>query len=306
MSDLSASRKFRYDLDELYTKLRAKEITEEEFSTQRDALIAQEAKLHETLGPMLIVKQLEAIESDVAANVNEKFQEEEREESERAARERYAKTAERQRIEREERQKQAAIEAENKRRAKKREDFRSAVDTYISDLEYDTNLWQSRFNRLQIALIILTTATASMAGFDGIPRLYVVIVGFAAAALGSILSYFQLQDKIYSSRKALADLQLERQMYDHCIGEYKNRYDDPEGAYLIFSKKVTEIQARQMLHEVELLNPKKKDTTLEGKEDQKQEESSTQTSPQKDQEDKGSPETGEDAPPQRNRPEEKK
>ncbi|GHO90923.1 hypothetical protein KSF_009710 [Reticulibacter mediterranei] len=56
--DLPVSRTFLYELDELYTKRRIKEITEEEFITQRDALIAQEAKSQETMGPMLIAKQL--------------------------------------------------------------------------------------------------------------------------------------------------------------------------------------------------------------------------------------------------------
>jgi hypothetical protein len=55
MPELSVSRKFLYDLDELYTKLRIKEITEEEFSIQRDALIVQEAKSHEATGPILVV-----------------------------------------------------------------------------------------------------------------------------------------------------------------------------------------------------------------------------------------------------------
>jgi hypothetical protein len=152
---------------------------------------------------------------------------------------------------------------------------------YIYTLEYETNLWQKRFNRLQITLIILTTATASMAGVDGISRGYVVGVGFAAASLGGILSYFQLQDKIYSSRKALADLHLECQMYDHCIDEYKNRHQDPEGAHLIFSKKVTTIQATQMLQEVELLNPKKKEAVSEAKPTHKKEETEEQE-PQED------------------------
>jgi ABC-type multidrug transport system fused ATPase/permease subunit len=250
MSELPVSRKFRYDMDELYTKLRTKEISEEDFSLQRDALLAQEAKSHETMGPILITKQLEAVEADVATTVNKKFAREAQEESDRAARERFAREAEKRRIQREEKAKQDAIEAENNKRVEDRKSFRSAIDVYIYTLEHDTNLWQRRFNRLQIALIVITTATASMAGFDGIPRGYVVIVGFAAASLGGILSYFQLQDKIYSSRKALADLHLECQMYDHCINEYKNRYDDPEEAHLIFSKKVTTIQANQMLHEV--------------------------------------------------------
>ena len=291
MADISVSRKFLYDMSELYTKRKKHEITEEDFSIQRDALLEQEAKSQKTLGPMLITKELETIEADVANTVDQMFQVEEQEESERETRERAAKNAEKNRIEKEEKDKQATIEAENKRRIHDRDHFRLEITAYASDLESETNRWQRRFNWLQIALIIITTATASMAGVDGIPRGYVVIVGFTAASLGGILSYFQLQDKIYSSRKALADLHLECQMYDHCIEDYKNRYGDPEGAYLIFSKKITAIQAQQMLHEVELLKPKdnnqkaisdnkdnqtqedgaKKERLDEGKEDQKNE-----------------------------------
>jgi hypothetical protein len=70
----------------------------------------------------------------------------------------------------------------------------------------------------------------------------------------------QLQDKIYASRKALADLRLECQKYDYCLEDYQDRRDNPEGAYLRFSKKVTAIQAEQMLSEVEPLNPRKQET----------------------------------------------
>ncbi len=269
MSELPVSRKFRYDLDELYTKQKAKEITEEEFSIQRDALIAQEAKLHETIGPLLIAKQLEAIESDVAATVNKKFQQEEREESARVAKERIAKQAEIKRIEREEQEKQNAIEAEHRKKIEDQKNFRLSINTFANNLKYNTDRWHGWSNWLQIVLIVLTTATASMAGYSSISRVYVVVCGWCAAALGGVLSYLQLQDKIYSDRKALADLQLECQMYDYGIDEYKNRDDDPEGAYLLFSKKVTAIQATQMLQEVEFLKPKKKETVSDTKENQK-------------------------------------
>ena len=261
MPELPVPRKFLYDLDELYTKRKTKEITEEEFSIQRDVLLAQEAKSHEAMGQTLIVKELESIESSVANTVNQRFQKEEQEESERATRDRFAKLAEQKRIEREEQEKQKAIEAENNRKIMERNMFRSDLDGYIDQCEQDANRWQIRCNWLQIIAIVLTTATASMAGVDGISRIYVVIVGFAAAALGGILSYLQLQDKIYTSRKATANLRLECQKYDYCLEDYQDCRDDPEGAYLRFSKKVTVIQAEQMLYEVELLNPKRQETT---------------------------------------------
>jgi hypothetical protein len=260
VSDLPVSRTFRYELDELYSKRRTKEITEEEFSIQRDALLAQEAKLHEIMGPVLITKQLEAVEAEVAEGVNQKFQKEEQEENERATRERLAKIAERKRLEREEQAKQDAIEAENKQKIAMQFAFRASLDGYSAQRELEANRLQRWHSWLQILLIVLTTATASMAGLDGIPRVYVVIVGFLAAALGGILSYLQLQDKIYASRKALADLRLECQKYDYCLDDYHDRRTNSEGAYLRFSKKVTVIQAEQMLSEVELLNPRKQET----------------------------------------------
>jgi ABC-type multidrug transport system fused ATPase/permease subunit len=276
MSELSVSRKFLYDLDELYTKRRTKEITEDDFSIQRDALFAQEAKSLETMGPILITKQLEAVEANVASTVNQKFQKEEQEESARAMAERLAMVAEQKRIEREEQAKQNAIEAENKQRITERNDFRSDLDGYIGQREQNADGWQRWCNWLQIMLIFLTTATAAMAGVDGIPRGYVVFVGFAAATLGGILSYLQLQDKIYASRKALANLRLECQAYDFCLGDYQDRRTDPQEAYLRFSKKVTAIQAEQMLYEVELLNPKKQEkipaTSEKPQIDQKKEE----------------------------------
>jgi hypothetical protein len=257
VSDLPVSRTFLYELDELYTKRRTKEITEEEFSTQRDALFAQEAKSREAMGPALIAKQLEAIEASVIASVDQKFQKEEQEENERVTRERLARIAEQNRIAREEQAKQDAIEAENKKKIDDRDNFRRSVDRYMQDLEQKTSSSQVWLNRLQIILIVLTTATASLAGFDGLPRVYVVIVGFLAASLGGILSFFQLQDKIYAGRKALAELRLECQKYDHRIDVYATRDDEPEKAYLLFSEKITTIQAEQMLQEVELLKPKK-------------------------------------------------
>jgi ABC-type multidrug transport system fused ATPase/permease subunit len=262
MPELPISRTFRYELEDLYTKRRNKEITEEEFSVQRDALIAQQAKSHEAMGPLLIVKELEGVESDVVNTVNQKFKKKEEEENAQAIRERLAREAEKKRIEREELAKQKAIEDENQRKIDERNKFRASIDEYSERQERNTNRWQRWCNWLQIFLIILTTATASLAGFSDVPRIYVVIAGFFAAALGGILSYFQLQDKIYGSRKALANLRLECQKYDYCLDDYEDRRTNPEAAYLRFSKKVTEIQAEQMLYEVELLNPRKQDKTL--------------------------------------------
>lgn len=146
----------------------------------------------------------------------------------------------------------------NQRIIDKRISFRKSVDRDIYRRENGTSAWHIRLNWAQILLIMFTTATASMAGFNDIPRAAGVIVGFAAATLESILSSFQLQDRIYSSRKALADLRPECHMYDHRIDEYEDRNEHPEKASLLFRKNVTAIQGKQMFHEVELLNPNKK------------------------------------------------
>lgn len=262
MSELPVSRTFRYELDELYTKRRNKEITEEDFSVQRDALLAQEAKSHEAIGPLLVMKELEGIESDVVNTINQRFQKEVEEENARATREQLAKIAEQKRIAREEQEKQRAIENENRQKIDERNKFRTSIDEYSERQEWNTNRWQRWCNWLQILLIVITTATASLAGFSDIPRGYVVGFGFSAASLGGILSYFQLQDKIYGSRKALTNLRLECQKYDYCLDDYEDRRTNPEAAYLRFSKKVTEIQAEYMLYEVELLNPRKQEKTV--------------------------------------------
>ncbi|GHO90922.1 hypothetical protein KSF_009700 [Reticulibacter mediterranei] len=128
--------------------------------------------------------------------MNQKFQQEEQEENERVTRERLARIAKQKRIEREEQARQDAIEAENKQKIAERNAFRSSVDEYVNKREKDTDRRQVWCNWLQIILIILTTATASIAGFDGISRVYVALVGFAAATLGGILSYLQFQEKI--------------------------------------------------------------------------------------------------------------
>src|SRR5579883_1186640 len=128
MSELPVSRTFRYELEDLYTKRRNKEITEEDFSVQRDALLAQEAKSHEAIGPLLVVKELEGIESDVVNTVNRRFQKEAEEENARATREQLAKIAEQKRIAREEQEKQRAIENENRQRIDERNKFRTSID----------------------------------------------------------------------------------------------------------------------------------------------------------------------------------
>jgi ABC-type multidrug transport system fused ATPase/permease subunit len=260
--NMAVARTFRYELDELYTKRRNKEITEEDFSVQRDALLAQEAKSHEAIGPLLVVKELEGIEAEVVNTVNQRFQKEVEEENARTTREQLAKIAKQKRIAREEYERQKAIENENRQKIIERNKFRTSIDEYSERQEWNTNRWQRWCNWLQILLIVITTATASMAGFSDIPRGYVVGVGFTAASLGGILSYFQLQDKIYGSRKALASLRLECQKYDYCLDDYQDRRTNPEAAYLRFSKKVTEIQAEYMLYEVELLNPRKQEKTV--------------------------------------------
>ncbi|GHO76391.1 hypothetical protein KSD_41620 [Ktedonobacter sp. SOSP1-85] len=73
MPEILISRKFRYDLSELHTRRKKNEITEEDFSIQHDALIAQEAKLQEAAGSLLLAKELEAVDADIEASIEKSF-----------------------------------------------------------------------------------------------------------------------------------------------------------------------------------------------------------------------------------------
>lgn len=86
MSELSGSRIFLSKMEELLTLQKTGKITDEEWCFRYDALMAGEAQSHESIGPLLIEKQLENIGSSITSNVNQRFQVKEKEESEREAR----------------------------------------------------------------------------------------------------------------------------------------------------------------------------------------------------------------------------
>jgi len=115
----------------------------------------------------------------------------------------------------------------------------------------------------ELVLLFFSTLTATMASVEVVPRLVVSISGFIAAIAGGILTTFKIQDRIYASRKAVAQVRQECQKYDYHIDEYANL--NAERAFIRFSGIINEIQGQQMLQEVELWNPKKE----ESKEEQK-------------------------------------
>ncbi len=101
---------------------------------------------------------------------------------------------------------------------------------------------------LQVTLLLFSAATATMASMDVIPRWVVSFTGFVATIAGGLLTTFKIQDRIYASRKAVAEVRLECQKYDRGIEEYKDM--DTEKAFMKFSRGITEIQGQQMLQEV--------------------------------------------------------
>ena len=169
------------------------------------------------------------------------------------------------------------------KRENERYSYRREIDNYINRLEGNAQKWQSWYTWLQIILLFFSASTATMAGIEGVPRWVVSVTGLVATIAGGLLATFKIQDRIYASRKAVAEVRLERQKYDYHIEEYKNT--DAEGAFIKFSRSINEIQGQQMLQEVELWNPKKEESK-EGK--------TTQSNIQEDQEEKEPNEVSED------------
>ncbi len=144
------------------------------------------------------------------------------------------------------------------KRENERYNYRGEIDNYINRLEGNAQKWHSWYTLLQIILLVFSASTATMAGIDGVPRWIVSSTGVIATIAGGLLATFKIQDRIYASRKAVAEVRLELQKYDYHIEEYKNM--DAEGAFIKFSRSINEIQGQQMLQEVELWNPKKEES----------------------------------------------
>ncbi len=143
------------------------------------------------------------------------------------------------------------------KRENERYNYRGEIDNYINRLEGNAQKWHSWYTLLQIILLVFSASTATMAGIDGVPRWIVSSTGVIATIAGGLLATFKIQDRIYASRKAVAEVRLECQSYDYQIEKYKN--EDTEGAFIKFSRSINEIQGQQMLQEVELWNPKKEE-----------------------------------------------
>jgi len=262
MPDIPISKTYLHDLKKLYSEHEKKSITDEEFSQRSDELREREAKSHDpAVGRILLMEKLGDAEKEIADEVKKEFQRQQAE---------YARQLQQQ--QQEEQDEELRSLQEQMKRTRERYNYRRKIDNYINRLEGDVHNWQVRYTWLQIILLIFSATTAGIAGIDGVPRGVVAFTGIIATIAGGLLTTFKIQDRIYASRKAVAEMRLECQKYDYHIEEYKNT--NIEDAYLRFSKYISEIQGQQMLQEVEFWNPKK-ETDKEEK------------TIQKDQQDKG-------------------
>ena len=150
---------------------------------------------------------------------------------------------------------------EQRRKERERDNYRNETNSYINRLEANAQKWQHWYTWLQILLLVFSALTATMAGIDGVPRLLVSCTGLIATIAGSFLTTFKIQERIYASRKAIAEVRVECQKYDYHIEEYKDMNTDD--AYIKFSKSINLIQSQQMLQDVELWNPKKEEQKAE-------------------------------------------
>jgi hypothetical protein len=285
MPDITLSKKYLHELKALHTEYQEKRITDEEFSQRIDELREQEAKLHEPMGRVLLMQQLENAEKEIEHEVEEELQQKrrEREAEEREKRVEHTRQIQKQQRERET-EAQKALQ-ERRRREIERDSYRNAIDDYVNRLEDKARRRQNWYNVLQIVLLVFSAGTATMASMEVVPRWVVSITGLVATIAGGLLTTFKIQERIYANRKAVAEVRLETQKYDYHIDEYKNM--DTEGAFIKFSRSITAIQGQEMLQEVEFWNPRK---------EEKKEEKITQTNLQEDKKDEESDEIPEKLP----------
>jgi uncharacterized integral membrane protein len=279
MPEITPSKTYLHKLNELQTEHLERRITDEEFSQRLDELNEQEAKLHESLGPVLVRQKLANVEKENELKVKEELQRKEREREAEEWAKRSADRRQRQIEEQEQRNQENRKLQEQERKEAERVGFRSGMNNYINRLENTAGQWQNLFNVLQIVLLAFSAATATMASMEVVPRWVVSLTGFIAAVAGGLLTTFKIQERIYASRKAVAEVKLETQKYDYHIEEYATL--DPEPAYIKFSRNITAIQGQEMLQEVEFWNPKK---------EEKKEEKAAQTNLQENKEDEESKE----------------
>lgn len=260
--DIPISNTFTHKVNELLKQKENQKISEEDFHKEKDAIIVAEAALQTDSGPLLVKKQLEQKVKSLEETYNEeknKLLQRKRKEQELAA---YRN------------------DEENIRAETERHLFRRTVDNDIEKIDETAKKLQTRYTFLQLGLIFSSTITATLAGSD-VNHVVIAAAGFVSAWLGAMLTFFKYQDRIYANRKAATDMILERRAYDNYNQEYKNRRDDPQESYMLFSEKITAILSRQMIEEVNLFNPKKQEASKQEKSEKKQETGKTLEEPKK-------------------------
>lgn len=255
MEDITLSKKYLHDLKKLNIDREEGKITDEEFSQRIDELREREARSKEALGHLLLLQKLEEVEKEVEDEVKR--------ESQRKLQELKAEVWIKQGEEDRQRKKQ---EQEKKEREEKRHEYRRRANWYIGHLEDNAQKWQLWYTWLQIILLVFSAGTATMASIDGVPRPIVSATGLIATIVGGLLTTFKIQDRIYASRKAMAEVTLECQKYDYRIEDYQDMNDDD--AFIKFSRIINGIQGQEMLQEVELWNPRKDDKSARDNETQ--------------------------------------
>lgn len=259
--DIPFSNQYLHDLKVLSREHAEQQITDEVFNQRLDKLREREAKSQKNLGQILLIQQFGEAEKHIATEVQKELLQRKQE----TQREEQAKNAEQIRKQQKQWREQQAedqrLQQQMRKRENERDTYRNEIDTYINRLEENAQRWQHWYSWLQITLLLFSATTATLAGIDGIPRWIVAIIGLLATIVGSLLTTFKIQERIYASRKAIAEVRLECQKYDYHVEEYKNM--DTEDAFLQFSRSVSLIQGQQMLQEVELWNPKKEEQKQE-------------------------------------------
>ena len=273
MPDITPSKTHLHNLKVLQTEYLEHHITNEEYSQRLDDLNEQEAKSHESLGPVLVRQELARVEKESELKVKEELEQERQKHEAKERAKRFEERRQRQ-IEEQIRKNQENSELEEQNRKNvERVKFRIDINNYINRMENTAGQWQNWFNILQIVLLTFSAATATMASMEVVPRWVISFTGFIATIAGGLLTTFKIQERIYASRKAAAEVKLETQKYDYHIEEYATL--NPEPAYIKFSRNITVIQGQEMLQEVEFWNPRK---------EEKKEEKPAQASPQEHEE----------------------
>src|SRR5450631_1246795 len=228
MPDIPVSKQYRSVVSELYKDRLENRITEQELSQRLDEAIEEEAKRQEHLGPSLVRQALEDAEKDISEDQKKAF--EEKIQQEKIARNqqrqheldeknellRKERNAQREK-ERKEREEKLAQEVEQETKEQERRSFRKIAGKSIIECDESATRLQQQYNNAQIILLFFSTATATMAAIDGVPRWFVAITGAIASLAGGWLSLFKVQDRIYAFRKAVAELRMECQKYDYHI-----------------------------------------------------------------------------------------